>query len=65
MIKVEFERQVAAALLTALQRRLEFIHHIENHHPQRLSPAVQQERSALAPAIVALEHALKQAAHCS
>lgn len=65
MIKVEFEKQVAAALLASLQRRLEVIHQIENNHPQRLSPAIQEERSALSPAIVALEHALKQAGHCS
>lgn len=63
MMKIEIEKQNAITLLASLQRRLELIQQIEKQHPDKMSPALQEERGALTPVIVAIEQALKKP-HC-
>ncbi|WP_159732760.1 hypothetical protein [Methylosinus sp. Ce-a6] len=60
MIRIKLEKQNAITLLASLQQRLEVIQQIEARHPEGLSPTLKEERSALAPAIVAIEQALKR-----
>lgn len=63
MIRIELERTVAADLIDVLERRLEVVHALEKTSGSRLVDEFEREKSAIVPALIALEAALKTPPH--
>jgi hypothetical protein len=59
MIRIELERAVAGNLIEVLERRLEVVQALEKAGGSIVVDEFEREKSAIVPALIALEAALK------